>query len=390
MSYKPHFSRFLSAAPTRLHLAAHSHHLRPDVTREAHIRAWDDAARLADAKWGMVFGELIPSLQRHVARHLNLPDPTTIAVAPNTHDLLRRLLSCLEPSRPARILATDGEFHTCTRQVSRLEEENLVLVERVPVEPLKSFARRFCAAAGRGGHDLVFFSHVFFNSGFAVPDLEEVIAAVPDDSTLIAIDAYHGFLALPTDLEPIADRAFYMAGGYKYAMAGEGACFLHCPPGYGMRPRDTGWFAAFGALSGKSEGVPFGEDGTRFLGATFDPTALYRFNAVMDWLDGLGLTVADIHAHVMRVQEAFLAALRARPVAGLDVAALVVPPDMQPRGHFLTFRTQHAGDLRARLSEASIVTDFRGDRLRLGFGLYHDAEDAPEIVERLGMALGWA
>jgi hypothetical protein len=31
-------------------------------------------------------------------------------------------------------------------------------------------------------------------------------------------------------------------------MAGEGVCFMHCPPGFARRPRDTGWFAAFGAL----------------------------------------------------------------------------------------------------------------------------------------------
>ena len=32
-----------------------------------------------------------------------------------------------------------------------------------------------------------------------------------------------------------------------------GRCFMHCPPGYGPRPRDTGWYAAFGALTGSSD-----------------------------------------------------------------------------------------------------------------------------------------
>ena len=30
-------------------------------------------------------------------------------------------------------------------------------------------------------------------------------------------------MALPTDLQRVAPRVFYLAGGYKYAMAGEGA-----------------------------------------------------------------------------------------------------------------------------------------------------------------------
>jgi PAS domain S-box-containing protein len=37
--------------PQRLHFAAHSHHYWPDVARDTHTRAWDDAARLADDKW---------------------------------------------------------------------------------------------------------------------------------------------------------------------------------------------------------------------------------------------------------------------------------------------------------------------------------------------------
>ena len=41
-----HFSRFLGTEPDRLHFAAHSHHPWPDVTRDAQVQAWDDAARL--------------------------------------------------------------------------------------------------------------------------------------------------------------------------------------------------------------------------------------------------------------------------------------------------------------------------------------------------------
>jgi len=81
---------------------------------------------------------------------------------------------------------------------------------------------------------------------------------VPDE-TFIVIDGYHGFMARPTDLSKVDDRVFYVGGGYKYAMAGEGVCFLHCPPGYGLRPRDTGWFAEFGTLAsaqGKTVGYP--------------------------------------------------------------------------------------------------------------------------------------
>ena len=104
VSLKRHFSRFLAAAPGRLHFAAHSHHGWPDVTWDAHLQAWKDAAELADLKWDKVFGEVFPAAQAHVARQLSLPDPETVAFAPSTHDLITRVLSCLD--RPVRILTT--------------------------------------------------------------------------------------------------------------------------------------------------------------------------------------------------------------------------------------------------------------------------------------------
>ena len=103
MSYKAHFRRFLEADPARLHFAAHSHHLWPDVTFAAQERCWLDAARLADRKWAHVFGDVIPSVQRGVARLLNLSRPEDIVFAPNTHSLLNRLLSCLPGDRPLRV-----------------------------------------------------------------------------------------------------------------------------------------------------------------------------------------------------------------------------------------------------------------------------------------------
>src|SRR5262249_58443524 len=140
-------------------------------------------------------------------------------------------------------------------------------VERIAAEPFASFAQRFGSAARRGGHDLVFVSQIFFNSAGACGSLDAIAGAVRDPQTLVVFDGYHGCMALPTALAGSADRAFYLAGGYKYAMAGEGVCFMHCPAGFAPRPRDTGWFAAFGALRGGSAGVAYGTDGGRFMGA---------------------------------------------------------------------------------------------------------------------------
>jgi selenocysteine lyase/cysteine desulfurase len=387
-SLKPHFSRALAHPRLKLHLAAHSHHLWPDPSFAGQTAAWEDAARLWDTKWAHVFNEIIPTAQRHIARRLNLPDPSTIAFAPNTHDFVRRLLSALPSGRAPRILTSDGEFHSLTRQLARLEEDRLVQVTRVPVRPFADFAARFAEAA-RGAFDLVFVSQVFFNSGWVIEDLPALVAAVAREDTLVAIDGYHGFMARPTDLAPIAHRAFYIAGGYKYAMSGEGVCFMHCPPGIVPRPRDTGWYAGFGTLSGAhAEEVGYGTDGSRFLGATFDVTGLYRMNAVMNWLDGLGIEVADIHARSVALQDVFAAAMDRAGIPGLSSADLLVPLDRPERGNFLAYDSAHAPAIRQRLLDAGIYTDVRGSVLRVGFGLYHDMEDIEPIAAQIRAAIG--
>jgi selenocysteine lyase/cysteine desulfurase len=388
LDLRRYFSEFRAADPTCIHLAAHSHHFWPDAACKGHRRALADAARLADNKWEPIFATLIPRVQRGIARILTLPDPATIAFAPNTHDFVRRLLSALPVRTPLRVLTSDSEFHSFARQIARLEEDRLVAVERIVAEPFASFSERFAAAALRGGHDLAFVSQVFFNSAAICGALDDIVAAVPEGDTLVVIDGYHGFMALPTDLAASASRAFYLAGGYKYAMAGEGICFMHCPPGLAMRPRDTGWFAAFGALGDSGTAVGYGADGTRFMGATFDPTGLYRLAAVLDWMDEIGLTVAVIHEHVLTLQDLFLAEIKRVEVAPLRDARLVTPlASGSPRGHFLTFETDDARTIHDRLAHANIVTDVRGARIRFGFGCYHTADEITAAVDAIARVL---
>ncbi|MBL8940269.1 MAG: aminotransferase class V-fold PLP-dependent enzyme [Archangium sp.] len=376
MTLKAHFSRALGAAPGRLHFAAHSHHPWPDVSFEAHQQAWLDAARHLDDKWDVVFGQVLPEAQRHVATELGLSDPSTLAFAPNTHEFVLRLLSCL-PERP-RIVTSDSEFHSFERQISRLNEDGLVQVTRVPSEPFDTFPQRLIDAS-KDAH-LVFVSHVFFNSGAVLRDVDALVKALPA-SAMVVLDGYHGFCAVPTSLKAIEDRCFYVAGGYKYAMAGEGACFLHVPKSTSFRPRNTGWFAAFGALQEKSKDrVPYASGGGAFMGATFDPSGLYRLNAVMRWRQAVGFTTPVARAHAQALQQRFL--------AGLSESTLVhggqlVVPEPERRGQFLTFRTNEAKALSAELKTRNVITDARDDRLRFGFGPYQDEADVEQVLGRL-------
>lgn len=361
------------------HAAAHSHHPWPDVTRAAQEAAWRDAAHLLDRKWEHVFSHLIPEAQGHVARVLGLPDRAGVVFGPNTHSFLLRLLSCLPRDRALRVLTTKSEFMSFSRQMVRLEEENVAAITRVACEPFDSFGERFAEAARRE-FDLVYVSQVFFNSAFAI-DPAFVARAVRDPQCVVVIDGYHGFMAVPTDLAAIAGRVFYLAGGYKYAMAGEGVCFLHCPPGWCPRPRDTGWYAGFSVLEKGDAGVPFAKDGSRFFGATFDVSGLYRFNAVQAWLMREGLGVGAMLEHVREIERAFVVELD-RQQTLLGSKDLLVH-DENRRGRFLAFRTENAGAIAARLAADNIIVDHRGDRLRFGFGIYHEVPDALRLAHAL-------
>ena len=176
MTFKPLFSRSLSADPERLHFAAHSHHLWPDASFEGHIQAWEDAANLADRKWDKVMDEVWPEAQRHVARELGTGEPHAVVFAPNTHELLVRLFAACSSSWPIRVLTSDGEFHSARRQLARWEEAGAALVERIPVEPFDSFSERFVGAARSGGHDFIFVSHVMFGTGAIFHGAHELAA----------------------------------------------------------------------------------------------------------------------------------------------------------------------------------------------------------------------
>ncbi len=377
------FTRFRNADRQRLHFAAHSHHYWPDVARDAHLKAWDDAARLADDKWDTVLDTVWRDVSVAIARHLRLSSGNTLVPAPNTHEFVNRLLSCGPIDRPARVLTTDGEFHSFRRQSERLAEDGLIVLCAVPAEPFATLAERLAAAAREFAPDIVYVSQVLFSSGFALVDLPGLVASLAVPDRLIVIDGYHGFLACPTDLGPIADRAFYIAGGYKYAMAGEGTCFMHCPPSFAPRPRNTGWFAGFGDLSAERGGITYPADGWRFAGATFDPTALYRLRAVLEWLAAEDIDAGLIHAHVLALEEQFMAAMARGPVGPFAAEHLVVPLSEPARGNFLAFEHPQAAQWYRRLHEAAIITDVRGTRLRLGFGLYHTASDVERLIARL-------
>ena len=380
MSFKGLFSRSLSADPDRLHFAAHSHHLWPDASYEGQLACWNDAATLADRKWDKVMSEIYPEAQREVAEELGTGQPDAIVFAPNTHELLLRLMAAVSETWPIRVLTSDGEFHSARRQFARWEESGAAVFERIPAEPFDNFSDRFLAAAQSGSYDFIFVSQVLFNSGRTFDRIEELAALGRPDGPWIVIDGYHAFMAIDRPFsDGAAQSAFYVGGGYKYAMAGEGCAFMHAPPGFGPRPRITGWFAEFEDLTLPPGKVGYAKDASRFLGATFDPSALYRFTSIRRMLRDNGLTTARVSAHAEVLQRQLLEAIGDTAIG----PELLNPLADGPHARFLAFRSPHAQRWYEELLAQNCITDVRGDVLRIGFGIYQDEGDVDRLATML-------
>lgn len=376
--YKEHYSRFLKANSNKLHFASHSHHYWPDVTREAHIQYWDDCCQFVDHKWEHFYSNALPQAQNLIKEVLNISSANSLVFAPNTHELVFRLLSSLDwQKKDLKILTTDSEFYSFDRQINRLSESSQWQVTKVPTEPFDSFETRFCEEAHKQKYDLIFVSQVFFNSGFAV-DLNKLVPALPP--TLVAIDGYHAFMALPTDLRPFQDKIFYLAGGYKYAQGGEGACFMHVPPQTRHRPLYTGWFAEIANLSSVGTDTPYPQDAQQYAGSTLDFSGVYRLRAALELFKKIQLSIESIHQFIKKHQ---LYLIERLPTKGP-----FSPPHLlwneERNGHFLTFKissAQETQNLVTALKKAGVEVDSRKDRIRIGFGLYHDQADLDRLLK---------
>ncbi|XGC80139.1 aminotransferase class V-fold PLP-dependent enzyme [Bdellovibrio bacteriovorus] len=379
--YKHLYTRFLNAHPNEYHFACHSHHYWPDVSRDAHLQYWDDSCQYVDDKWAHIFSKKIPLAQKLIAENLGLSHPEQIVFAPNTHELVFRLLSSLDWNKKIRILTTDSEFYSFDRQINRLSEFANFEVVKISTQPFASFNERFAAAMDLGKFDLIFLSHVFFNSG-VVCDVEKLANKAPAD-TMFVIDGYHSFMAIPVDLSNIQDKAFYVAGSYKYAQGGEGACFLYVPPATRHRPFHTGWFAELSHLSAVGNQVGYPADALQYAGSTMDFSALYRLIAVLEKFKSENLSPEKIHAVIQKNQALFLELLKKKSPKTVSADKLLTN-SLDLHGHFLTFdlgSTEITQKAVKDLQQVGIKTDSRGSRLRFGFGLYHDDQDIDKVTD---------
>jgi len=375
----PEYSRF--RVSERLLLTGHSHQAWPDVAFEGHMRAFTDAAELVDDKWPRAF-EVADRVRRGWARLLD-DAPECVAIGQSTHELVVRWLSALPLKKRARLVTTDGEYHSIRRTVDRLEEEGIEIV-KVPVAPVATLAERVAAQVdGRTAAALV--SSVLFRSALIVPNLRAVAEACARHGAEMLVDAYHHLNIVPFSIREMGlERAYVTGGGYKYCQLGDGNAFLRFPRDCALRPVATGWFSEF-ALKEKTPVRPvvYGEGPARFAGATYDPTSQYRAASVFDFFEKRALSPA-----LLREVSQHQVELLIERFDSLDLDPKSIARDgslgLRDIAGFLVLRSPRAAEICKQLHERGVYTDYRGDALRIGPAPYLSDAQIEEAMGRLG------
>ena len=167
-----HYSRF-DVGGDRILLSGHSHQAWPDVAEEGLLECFADAAAAVDTKWAKAEAKA-EEVRAGYRRFLD--DPAgEIALGPNTHDLVIKLVSAIDMRGRSRFVTTDGEFHSLRRQLDRFAETGVEVV-KVPAEPVATLAERLAAAVD-DRTALVAVSAVLFMSAKVVPDLAVLVPA---------------------------------------------------------------------------------------------------------------------------------------------------------------------------------------------------------------------
>ena len=349
----PLFSRVL--ASDRVYLANHSLGRPLDAVAEdvrVATSLWE--TRLGDA-WDAWLAEQ-EAFRTRVAQLIHAPRVDCIVPKTSAGQGLRAVLNAL-PGTP-RVLSTRGEFDSIDLLLKQYASFGRIEISWVEADAEGLFTVPGIMRHLRQGIDLVVISHVMFMNGQAVHNLEQLADACHSVGAKLLVDSYHAVGVFPVDVA--AMRADFVIGGsYKYLRGGPGACFLYLSPDIlasGLRPLDTGWFARENTFGYERRDPPhLRAGGDAFLEST--PPVLTYYQARSGQQFTLAITVERLRAYGQRQ----LSELK-RYLADAGIEAIGGDAD---HGAFLSVRHTNASDLSKKIAEKNVITDARGEWLRL-------------------------
>jgi kynureninase len=349
----PLFSRVL--ASDRVYLANHSLGRPLDAMAEDLREAtslWE--TRLGDA-WDAWLAEQ-GAFRARVAQLIHAPRVDCIVPKTSAGQGLRTVLNAL-PGTP-RVLSTRGEFDSIDLLLKQYASLGRIEMRWVEADAEGLFTVPGIMRHLRQEIDLVVISQVMFMNGQVVHNLEQLADACHSVGARLLVDSYHAIGVFPVDVA--AMRAdFAIGGSYKYLRGGPGACFLYLSPeilASGLRPLDTGWFARENTFGYERHDPPrLRAGGDAFLEST--PPVLTYYQARSGQQFTLAMTVERLHEYGQKQLSQLKLYLAD---AGIDA----IGGDAD-HGAFLSVRHRNASNLAKTIVERNVITDARGEWLRL-------------------------
>ena len=351
----PLFSRVLAAHRDRIYLANHSLGRPLDATV-------DDArdglllwyAQMGDAwdPWNAEIG----AWRERLAALMGAPRPDCVVPKASAGQGLRAVLNSY--GTVPRVVATRGEFDSLDVILREYAQRGRIALSFVEACADGLFtADDLRATLGRGA-DLVVVSHVLFQTGQALPDLPSIVGAAHAGGARVLLDIYHSLGVVPVDLTDL-NVDFALGGSYKYLRGGPGACYLYVQPRHldaGLRTLDTGWFAKDSRFSYERPDPPrYAQGGDAWLEST--PAVLPFYQSRAGQAFALAIGVSRLRAHSLLLQQ--------RLVARLGTHGIDAHGGTADRGAFVVVRNRDARAWADALASRGIVTDARGEWLRL-------------------------
>ncbi|HEX6792988.1 MAG TPA: aminotransferase class V-fold PLP-dependent enzyme [Casimicrobiaceae bacterium] len=370
----PLFSRSLRESPQRIYLANHSLG-RPLDAMEDDVRdglaAW--YAQMGGA-WDAWMAEM-DAYRTRLARLMGAPASTCIVPKTSAGQGLRAVLNTCDAR--VRVVATRGEFDSLDvilREYARRGRIELVFVE---ARPGGRFATDDILDAIVERTDLVVVSEVIFNTGQRIDRIDGIAERAHRFGARVLLDVYHSLGVFPIDVAAL-DVDFAVGGSYKYLRGGPGACFLYLHPRHldgNLRTLDIGWFAKREPFSYRRPDPPeFAAGGDAFLEST--PAVIAWYQARAGQRLAVALDVSRVRAYSLAQQRRLVALLAAQGIAAKG--------GTDDHGAFVVVLHERAAAWREALAARGVVTDARGNRLRLCPDVVTTDDELVQAAEALG------
>ena len=288
-----------------------------------------------------------PDLDEYVARarsawaSLSGVAPAEVAIGSTVSELMGLVAAALPDG--ARVVVAAGEFTSVTFPFLAHADRG-VTVHELPLEQLPTL---------QGRADLIAVSAVQSADGRQV-DRAAVLATARAAGARVLLDTTQSCGWLPLD---VSDVDYVVCAAYKWLLCPRGTAFLRVRPDAldGLRPLSAGWYA--------------GDDPwTSIYGSPLRlAESARRLDISPAWFSWVGaavalellaaLDMADVHAHDVRLADAFLNRIGQPPQQS---AIVTVEGDSAVAG---------------RLAQADVRTAIRAGRTRASFHLYNDDAD---------------